>query len=119
MEQVKEELLANHPKSVFAGGRRRSKPQTNVLNKNKESDEEEAEESNSKEMVHKGEQDNMRFLNQKKQENEHKQRFQVKHTNAELNHGWDPTKNNHIRQPTSFSKGVPKEFKAIAKEMKS
>ncbi|KAJ2117960.1 hypothetical protein GGF48_004661, partial [Coemansia sp. RSA 921] len=56
MEQANNNLLAGHPKAEFAGGRRKSQPQTGVLNKTTSDDEE--SESDSKDVIKQSEQDN-------------------------------------------------------------
>ncbi|KAJ2165688.1 hypothetical protein EV180_003165 [Coemansia sp. RSA 518] len=117
MEQANNNLLAGHPKAEFAGGRRKSQPQTGVLNKTTSDDEE--SESDSKDVIKQSEQDN-KFFHKQIEQRQEQARFQDKYTNAERNfRALDPVTNNHIRQPGQFTKGVSKEFKAIAKEMKS
>ncbi|KAJ2455856.1 hypothetical protein EV183_000472 [Coemansia sp. RSA 2336] len=120
MQQVEskpEDVLANHPKAEFAGGRRKSLGQTGVLRK--KSEEEEEEESESKDLIHQGEQDN-NILKKQLQQQQEQERYQNKYANADRKaRQFNPVTNNHIRQPGQFSKGVPKEFKALAKEMKS
>ncbi|KAJ2353226.1 hypothetical protein GGF43_003546, partial [Coemansia sp. RSA 2618] len=101
----------------IVGGRRKSLGKAGTLNKASKEEEEDVEESEKRDMIRQSEQDNKFFLEQVKQRQE-QAKFQDKYTNAERNfRSMDPVKNNHIRQPGQFTKGVPKEFKAIAKEM--
>ncbi|KAJ2131173.1 hypothetical protein GGF48_001679, partial [Coemansia sp. RSA 921] len=108
MEQANNNLLAGHPKAEFAGGRRKSQPQTGVLRKSTSDDEELDEESESKDVIKQSEQDN-KFFHKQIEQRQEQARFQDKYTNAERNfRALDPVKNNHIRQPGQFTKGVPK-----------
>ncbi|KAJ1836824.1 hypothetical protein LPJ73_007593, partial [Coemansia sp. RSA 2703] len=50
---------------------------------------------------------------------QHELKNNQKYTNAELNRGPNPVKNNQIRQPSRFPAGLPKETKMIMKEMKN
>ncbi|KAJ2848675.1 hypothetical protein IWW36_003154 [Coemansia brasiliensis] len=122
MQQVEakqvENVLANHPKAEFAGGRRKSLGRTDVLRKKSGDDESQDEESESRDLIHQGEQDN-NILKRQLQQQQEQERYQHKYANADRKaRQFNPVTNNHIRQPGQFTKGVPKEFKAIAKEMK-
>ncbi|KAJ2374180.1 hypothetical protein IW150_003249 [Coemansia sp. RSA 2607] len=119
----KAEPLAGHLPASKVGGRRVSQnsgvpplsKERDSLNKNKESNSGEGDEED-KQMMR---QDEMLNFEQAQRQQQHELKNNQKYTNAELNRGPNPVKNNQIRQPSRFPAGLPKETKMIMKEMKN
>ncbi|KAJ2157433.1 hypothetical protein GGF46_004514 [Coemansia sp. RSA 552] len=114
-----DDLLAGHAKATLVGGRRKSRGVAGTLRKeDSSSDEGSDEENDSKDVIHKGEQDNQFFLQQieEKQKQKH---MQKKFPNDAISRKPAVVKDGMLRQPGAFPKGTPKAFKEAAQERSS
>ncbi|PIA15920.1 hypothetical protein COEREDRAFT_87415 [Coemansia reversa NRRL 1564] len=109
-------LLAGHPRAEFVGGRRVSQPSDHSpLKKDQESTTGEKE----------NDPDKHDMVLQKQLDNEHFKALKESQQHKFLNNNWaaihkntepfNPVKNGKLRQPSQFTKGVPKDFKEAAK----
>ncbi|KAJ2784669.1 hypothetical protein H4R18_000960 [Coemansia javaensis] len=110
------ETLTTHPPAMFAGGRRRSQPETGILRSKKEERSDDKEEGESKDVIRLKQADNEFFKEQLQKQQAHKL-MNSRVTNSALNNKPNPVQNGRIRQPATFPKGTPAAFKAAARDL--